>query len=127
MLPFHLEVLKIELRRDEYTGLSPDAAYDLLTGRKRQQGGQIIDTRSEAEKRLGKRRFIPKAVWDGMRQKDRDRLSANVFVIDDETAKQFAHTYGQDRDGKGGQTGYDIPGFPNKVRRHEFDEAWGAK
>lgn len=127
MQPFHMQALIAELRRPEYSGLEADAAYALLTGRKQQVStGKLIDTRSEAEKRLGAVRFIPQSVWNALRDKDRARLPTAI-VIDDETANGFAYTYGQDKEGNGGQVGYDIPGFPNKVRRHEFDEAWRLK
>lgn len=105
-----MDVLRVELARDEYNGLSADDAFNLLTGRKVQvETGKLIDTRSEAEKRLGRVTFFSQS--EAARRTPK-QMPAAAIVLPDEYAAQFP-------------TG--LPGMPNTVRRHEFDEAWNAR
>lgn len=106
-----MDVLIAELKRPEYAGLSADAAYNLLSGRQPQTGapGRFIDTRSEAEKRLGKVHFLTTSQSAARMPK---HISPHAVIVPDELASEFP-------------TG--IPGMPNTVRRPEFDEAWSQR
>lgn len=106
MLPHQLAVLKKELARPEYAGLSGEALLSALN-------------QPDVLKRLCRTRFLPQSVWDGLRQKDRDRMPL-VGLLPDAEAEAFAYVYGQAKDGSGGQKGWDIPGFPNKIRREDL-------
>lgn len=89
MHPHQLEVLRAELKRPEYQGLSPEEAFRLVNA-------------PETIKRLTQTKFIA----PGVSVSPKHPLASAIVVA--------------------GDFPQGIPGMPNKVRRDEFDAAFGG-